>query len=40
LATADGAIVGSSLKVGGLTENPVDPSRAKALAEVVRKLEE
>ncbi len=40
LAAADGAIVGSSLKVGGRTENPVDPSRARALAEAVRKLEE
>ncbi len=40
LAAADGAIVGSSLKVGGRTENPVDPSRAQALAEAVRKLEE
>jgi len=40
LLRADGAIVGSSLKTGGRTENPVDPARAEALAEAVRMLEE
>lgn len=40
LALADGAIVGSSLKLGGRTENPVDPGKAAALAEAIRKLEE
>jgi uncharacterized protein len=40
LALADGAIVGSSLKIGGRTENPVDPARAKALVAAVRNLEE
>jgi len=40
LARADGAIVGTSIKVGGRTDNPVDPIRAKALVESVRKLEE
>ncbi len=30
LQVADGAIVGSSLKVDGYTWNPVDPDRAKA----------
>jgi len=33
---ADGAIVGTSLKVGGVTWNPVDPERAKRLMEAAR----
>jgi uncharacterized protein len=37
LAIADGLIVGTSLKVGGSTWNPVDPDRAKRLAELVRR---
>ena len=32
LAIADGAIVGTSLKVGGIVQNPVDPERVKRLA--------
>jgi hypothetical protein len=31
LAMADGAIVGSSIKVGGVATNPVDPAAAAAL---------
>jgi membrane complex biogenesis BtpA family protein len=33
---ADGAIVGTSLKVDGITWNPVDPSRAGQLMDAVR----
>jgi len=33
---ADGVIVGTSLKVDGLTWNPVDPDRAKRLMEAAR----
>jgi hypothetical protein len=33
---ADGVIVGTSLKVDGLTWNPVDPDRAKQLMEAAR----
>ena len=37
LAVADGAIVGSSLKVDGHTWNPVDPNRvAELMGAVVR----
>lgn len=36
LSVADGAIVGSSLKVGGKWWNPVDPIVTKELMEVVR----
>ena len=36
LTVADGAIVGSSLKVGGAWWNPVDPIVTKELMEVVR----
>lgn len=35
-AIADGAIVGTSLKVDGVTWNPVDPARAQALMDAVR----
>jgi uncharacterized protein len=35
LAFADGAIVGSSLKVDGVTWNPVDASRVRALMDAV-----
>jgi len=37
LAMADGLIVGTSLKVGGSTWNPVDPDRARRLVETVRR---
>jgi membrane complex biogenesis BtpA family protein len=37
LAVADGVIVGSSLKVGGNTWNPVDPERAAEFMRIVRK---
>ena len=35
LAIADGIIVGTSLKQGGSTWNPVDPDRAKRMVELV-----
>jgi membrane complex biogenesis BtpA family protein len=38
LSVADGAIVGSSLKVDGYTWNPVDPARVKAFMDKVRKI--
>lgn len=37
-AIADGAIVGTSLKVNGVTWNPVDPSRAHQLMEAARRI--
>ena len=39
LAYADGAIVGSSLKVDGVTWNPVDAARVKALMAAVRSID-
>ncbi len=39
LAYADGAIVGSSLKVDGVTWNPVDAARVKALMAAVRSVD-
>jgi hypothetical protein len=39
LGSADGAIVGSSLKKGGLTENPVDPEAAKELMSIARAIQ-
>jgi uncharacterized protein len=36
LAIADGLIVGTALKVGGSTWNPVDPDRARSMFETVR----
>jgi membrane complex biogenesis BtpA family protein len=36
LGVADGAIVGTSLKVDGSTWNPIDPDRAKRMVELVR----
>jgi hypothetical protein len=36
LKIADGAIVGSSLKVDGKTWNPVDPQRVKAFMKQVK----
>jgi len=39
IGLADAAIVGTSIKVGGLTENPVDPVKAKLLVEKLRTLE-
>ena len=38
LSVADGAIVGSSLKTGGVWWNPVDPIICKELMEVVRSV--
>lgn len=38
LQKADGVIVGSSLKVDGYTWNPVDPQRAQAFMDAVRKV--
>ncbi len=38
LAKADGAIVGTSLKVDGVTTHPVDPERVRELMAVVRAL--
>ena len=38
LAIADGAIVGSWLKVDGITEAPVDPGRVKRLMAIVAEL--
>ena len=38
LRYADGAIVGSSLKVEGITWNPVDPKRVKELMRVVNEV--
>jgi predicted TIM-barrel enzyme len=38
LSSADGAIVGTSLKHGGRVENPVDPARVTALARVFGEL--
>lgn len=37
---ADGAIVGTSLKVGGETENPVDLTKVKALMNVIKAIRE
>ena len=36
LATADGVIVGTHLKIAGSTWNAVDPQRARTLVEIVR----
>jgi len=36
LATADGVIVGTHLKIAGSTWNAVDPERARTLVEIVR----
>lgn len=36
LATADGVIVGTYLKMGGSTWNAVDPDRARRMVEIVR----
>ncbi|MEM3662283.1 MAG: BtpA/SgcQ family protein [Sulfolobales archaeon] len=38
LSIADGAIVGTYLKVGGITQNPVDPNRVKRLMEKVKEI--
>jgi membrane complex biogenesis BtpA family protein len=38
MKVADGAIVGTSLKVDGITWNPVDPVRVKALMDAVREV--
>ncbi|MCE2463539.1 MAG: BtpA/SgcQ family protein [Dehalococcoidia bacterium] len=38
LALADGAIVGTSLKVDGAIQNPVDPARVKRLARRIKVL--
>lgn len=36
LPLVDGAVVGTALKVDGITWNPVDPERVQALMAVVR----
>jgi hypothetical protein len=38
LAVADGVIVGTSLKVDGVTWNPVDPGRARHLVDTARQI--
>ncbi len=38
LPFADGVIVGSSLKVDGVTWNPVDPKRVRSFMEIVRSI--
>ncbi|WP_299288429.1 BtpA/SgcQ family protein [Thermoflexus sp.] len=38
LPHADGVIVGSSLKVDGITWNPVDPERVRSFMAIVRRL--
>ena len=38
LAASDGAVVGSTFKVDGTFENPVDPARVKAFMDKVRAL--
>jgi membrane complex biogenesis BtpA family protein len=38
MKVADGAIVGTSLKVDGITWNPVDPKRARELMDAVREF--
>lgn len=38
LARCDGAIVGTSLKTGGLPSDPVDPHRARRLMDIVRAI--
>ncbi|MCS6964040.1 BtpA/SgcQ family protein [Thermoflexus sp.] len=38
LPFADGVIVGSSLKVDGITWNPVDPERVRSFMAIVRRL--
>jgi membrane complex biogenesis BtpA family protein len=40
LAVADGAIVGTDLKRGGVTWNPVDPARADRLMDAARRARE
>jgi membrane complex biogenesis BtpA family protein len=37
LNVADGAIVGTAFKHGGVTTNPVEPARVRAFMEVVRR---
>lgn len=38
LEVADGVIVGTALKEGGITWNPVDPERAKSFMDTVRQV--
>jgi hypothetical protein len=38
LKVADGAIVGTGLKVDGITWNAVDPERARRLMDAVRRV--
>ncbi len=38
LAIADGAIVGTYFKIGGITENPVDRERVERLVSLVRRF--
>jgi predicted TIM-barrel enzyme len=38
LQYADGAIVGTSLKTGGVVTNPLEPARVKGIAKVIHGL--
>ena len=38
MSVADGAIVGTSIKYGGITQNPVDPKRVYELMSIVKRL--
>ena len=38
MSIADGAIVGTSLKVGGLVQNRVDQTRVERLARLIQEL--
>lgn len=38
LALADGAIIGTSLKYGGVVANRIDPERVKRMGELIRSL--
>ncbi len=40
LSVADGAIVGSWFKQGGMTDAPVDPDRVKKLMDIVKQMRE
>ena len=40
LTHADGAIVGTYFKVGGITQNPVDPERVRKLMKLVKEIRE
>ena len=38
LPHADGAIIGTSLKEGGVVSNPIDPDRVRRTAEALRNM--